>query len=99
MPIKNTTTFTRPDTSFPFWTFSDTVQSHVDSTYVVPGKLTPGLTQLSVDTLTRTRVVTWLDQAAQDAYLDDPVIRAAYKEREQYCRDHGHTKTHINQEL
>lgn len=99
MPIKNTTTFVRPDTANPFWTFTDTVQSHVDATYIVPGKLTPGLTQLSVDGLTRTRTVTWLDQAAQDAYIADPIIQAAYKEREQYCRTHSHTKTAVNQEI
>lgn len=99
MPIKNTTTFVRPDNTSPFWIFNETVQAHVDTTYIVPGKLTPGLTQISSDGLTRTRTVIWLDQESQDAYIADPIIQAAYKEREQYCREHSHAKTSINQEI
>lgn len=99
MPIKNTTTFTRPDTTSPFWGFSEATQQHVDATYIVPGKLTPGTTNLSADTLTRIRTVTWLDQASQDEYIADPIIVEAYKEREKYCRAHNHTRVSINQEV
>jgi quinol monooxygenase YgiN len=99
MPIKNTTIYTRPDTANEFWTFTDAEKLHIDSTYIGPGMLTPGVTQLSQDTLTRTRIVTWLDQASIDAYFADPIVAAAYKEREKYCRAHSHTKSSTNQDL
>lgn len=96
MPIKNITTTTRPDTSAAFWNFSQAVRDHLQATYIDTGKYLSGITVVSDDQLTKTRTVIWRDEAAQDEFLMDPVIRESFLERKAYHVLHNHTAEFSN---
>jgi hypothetical protein len=94
--IKNTTTTTRPDTSAPFWSYSQAVKDHVKAAYEDTGKYLTGMQTVSEDKLTKVRTVIWSSAEAQDEFLMDPMIRESFLTRKAYNILHNHTSEFSN---
>ncbi len=97
MPIKTTATTVRPDTSAPFFTYSESEKNHVTTTYENTGKMTRN-TERSEDKLTRVVERVFATEADFEQFKADPALAAAKTNRTAYNAEKGHTFT-FNVEL
>jgi hypothetical protein len=74
MTFKVIRTITRPDTSVPFYHYSDNILAYIKETYDASGKRIRFNVQDTHDTLSRITTTEWLDEAAYSEFKNDPTL-------------------------
>jgi hypothetical protein len=74
MAYKTIRTHTRPNIYVPFFLFNEEIRNYTDQTYNQTGKRVSVNTTLSEDELQQVTTSVWIDEAAFNEFLADPVI-------------------------
>lgn len=74
MAYQTIRTHTRPNVHVPFFLFKDEIRNYTDQTYTQTGKRLSINTTLSQDGLQQITTSVWLDEAAFNEFLADPII-------------------------
>lgn len=97
MSIKSVVKIVRPDQTAPFFYQSEAALPYADYTNAATdaGIITSITSVFSSDKLTLNRMVTYRDQEAKDAYLEELHVKYPDFEavRQTYCDEHDHVLT------
>ena len=74
----------RANTNVPFKDYSDEIKAYIEENYVVTGMRISVEKIISEDATTRTYTTVWVDQAAHETFLNDPIMLNYITELEAY---------------
>lgn len=84
-------TFTRPDTSIPFYVYPPEFDQHVKDVYTDTGKIVFADVEHSPDGLIQVRTTFWASEEDWVIFCSDPQCFPVFKDRQTYMDEHGIT--------
>lgn len=99
MAYQTIRTHTRPNTDEPFFFFTEQIRDYFKNTYDQTGKRTSYTVTKSPDDLQQIVTSIWVDEAAFNEYLSDPVIMANDAELVKYNTEFGIVSVWTNSEV
>lgn len=84
-----TATYTRPNTSTPWFNQGDAFTQHFETAYRETGKCLESVGSISPDGLTTVREITWASRNNFMEFLEDPMYIEVMSRRDDYLSSNG----------
>ena len=89
MAVVVTNTWVRPNTGVDWYISSEAESDYFEANFHDNNKLTVNSTTISGDGLTRTRVVTFTDDATRNEWKADSTVATFHNNRKTYCTNNS----------